>query len=65
MESEGEGPTSKILKGPVLLSDSFLLKNLCIGVGFSALTNGSGRVVDQCPATDGLNRELFECVGER
>ena len=28
MESEGEGPTAKILKGPVHLSDSFSLRTL-------------------------------------
>ena len=28
VESEGEGPTAKILKGPVQLSDSFSLRTL-------------------------------------
>ena len=65
MESEGEGTTAKNLNGPVQLSDSFSRITLASVPDLVALENGSSGVVDAYPATDGVDRELFECVGER
>ena len=42
-----------------------MLENLCVGAGFGALVNGSSGVVDPYPVTDVVEREFFECVGER
>ena len=63
VESEGNGRLNFERTRPA--RRQLLFESLGVCVGFGALANGSSGVVDPYPATDGIDKELFECVGER
>ena len=59
-----DGPTARILNGPVQLREKSVLEDLVVGIFACPLTNCGHGVVHPYPVADGILRAAVEGVGE-